>query len=153
MEIPRPKSNSSTILVDTDAFIALVRLDDANHERAQRLFQALEKKSVTFCTSNYVFSEVLTVLSQRVGHSTAMEFARSIKSVHNPILVHWVNEEVENRALTIFEAQASKNVSFTDCTNMALLDRLTLEYIFSFDAVYRKNGYSTVERFVEIAQA
>ena len=151
--MPQPKSNSSTIFVDTDVFIALVKSNDANHDRAQRLFHALEEQPITFCTSNYVFSEVLTVLSQRVGHDTAMEFARSIKSVHNPIQVHWVDEEVENRALTIFEAQTSKNVSFTDCTNMALLDRLSLEYIFSFDAAYRKNGYATVEHLVERAQS
>ncbi len=56
-------SKPLAVFVDSDAFIALAKEDDSNHKKAKQIFEHLQKKSVTFITSNYVFSEVITVLS------------------------------------------------------------------------------------------
>ncbi len=116
MEQPSGKSkqNNSIVLIDADAFIALVKEDDTNHARAVELLERLEPLPITFVTTNYVFSEAVTVI----------------------------------RALHLFRKQSSKNTSFVDCSNMALLEYYDAQYIFSFDAVYKSNGYLTADMFV-----
>lgn len=139
----QPKNNS--ILIDADAFVAVAREDDSNHEQALRILSQLLDQSVHFITSNYVFAESVTVISQRVGHKEALAFANNLKSPKSFFLIERISEEVEDLALGIFSKQTSKNVSFVDCTNMALVDSLDIGYIFSFDKVYRKNGYKLAE--------
>ena len=61
----------------------------------------------------------------------------------------WVAEQIEAAALQLFAEQTSKNVSLVDCTNMAFLRNEQIEYIFSFDGVYTKNGCRTVEALLQ----
>ena len=129
-----------TILVDSDAFVALAKEDDSNHNQARKILTYLSKKPVLFTTSNYVFSETVTVLSQRVGRKYASSFIQELKSPETLFSMQWIDEELESLAIQIFQDQTSKNVSFVDCTNMALMKHLRLTAIFSFDSIYKKNG-------------
>lgn len=134
----------SIIFVDSDVFVSVLRKDDSNHQKAKRLYLQLEKLNVSFATSNYVFAEVITVISQKIGHKIALEFIsnmRSLDSIYNFIRV---TPEIEEMAIEIFKKQTSKNVSFVDCTNMALIKHDNLTAIFSFDEIYKKNGYKLV---------
>lgn len=133
------------ILVDSDAFIALAKEDDTNHQKAIKLLGELNNDEVNFITSNYVFSETVTVLSIRISHKAALDFIARIKSPQNPFSIKRVNEELEEKAIEIFKSQASKNTSFVDCTNIALCKEMKVDAIFSFDEVYRKNGLTAVE--------
>jgi predicted nucleic acid-binding protein len=147
MEDPRriPKAVlAQTILVDTDAFVALAREDDSNHTRALDTIHRLKEEKAQLFTSNYVFSEAVTVISQRVGHEDALNFIQLMRSPLSPFTIQRVNEEVEELAIEVFERQTSKNTSFVDCTNMALMDYFRVDRVFSFDVAYRKNGYHLV---------
>lgn len=134
-------NSSRTVFVDTDAFIALSKENDSNHKKALRIFAFLEKKDVIFFTSNYVFSEAVTVLSMRVGRAAALAFIKELKSSPNSYHAKWVTEEIEDLAIEKYKKQTTKNISFTDCTNMAIVDEYAIDYIFSFDAIYKKNSY------------
>lgn len=129
------------LFVDSDAFIALAKHDDANHEKAERVLAVLEKRDVVFASSNYVFSEVVTVLSQRVNKEAALSFIRAMKSPTSHLFLYWADQNVQEHAIRVFEKQTSKNVSFVDCVNMALLTMHGIAEIFSFDQVYHKNGF------------
>jgi uncharacterized protein len=142
------KNDIQTVFVDADAFVAIAREDDTNHERALSLLSALSAKSLQFVTSNYVFSESVTVISQRVNHQAATAFINQIKAPESPFQVYYVDEAIEDMAVVIFRGQTSKNVSFVDCTNMALVERHEIDYIFSFDKVYRHNRLRTIEDLV-----
>ncbi|MCA9407519.1 MAG: hypothetical protein KC733_02425, partial [Candidatus Omnitrophica bacterium] len=65
----KEKNKAKVVFIDSDAFIAIVKKDDTNHNKAKNLFYSLKDKNIIFCSSNYVYSEVITVLSQRIGHS------------------------------------------------------------------------------------
>ncbi len=107
-----------------------------------------------FFTSNYVFAEAATVLSQRVNHDVAIQFIDTMKSPESAFHIAWADEALDEQAIQIFKKQTSKNVSFVDCTNMAFVDTHKLDYIFSFDETYPKNGYRVVQELVgmEVAQ-
>lgn len=131
------------LFVDSDAFIAILKDDDINHQKANLLLQKSLEKSFSFCTSNFVFSEVVTVLSQRVGKEAAIKFTEMVKDENGYEIIR-VNKDLEKVAIKIFRGQLSKNVSFVDCTNMAILkSNLKIKAIFSFDEVYRENGLKT----------
>lgn len=133
------------ILVDADAFVALAKEDDANHKKAVEVLGALNERPVSFLTTNYVFLEVVTVLSVRVGRTAALAFIDSMRSVDSPFPVHRISEELDDSAVEIFTKQTSKNVSFVDCSNIAVCRALHVDSVFSFDKIYPKNGIPLVK--------
>jgi uncharacterized protein len=133
------------IFVDADAFVALTVETDTNHEKARSLLNRLTVNPVLFLTSNYVFSESITIISQRASHQTAVTFIEKMQSMESPFQITRADEHIEEEAIGVFKAQTSKNTSYVDCTNMVFMKRLGLDAIFSFDEVYRKNGLTLVE--------
>ena len=106
------------IFVDSDAFVALTVAADANHKKATSLLHTLHERSVVFLTSNYVFSESITVISMRSSHATAVAFIDNMQSLDNPFRIKQIDAAEEEEAINIFKEQTSKNTSFVDCTNM-----------------------------------
>jgi len=133
-------SNQLSIFVDTDAFVALAVENDANHGKALSLLNALSERPVTFFTSNYVFAESVTVISQRASHAAALQYIAAMQSVENPFTIERADDVIEGEAARIFKQQTSKNTSYVDCTNMAFVKHRQAEAIFSFDHGYRTNG-------------
>ena len=137
------------IFVDSDAFVALAVKNDANHEKAFPLLHLLQEKQVIFFTSNYVFSESITVISQRESHAAAVTFIENMQLPDSPFQIKRVDEALEEEAILRFKVQTSKNTSYVDCTNISLMKKLDLDAIFSFDKVYRKSGFPLVEDLLE----
>jgi len=133
-------NKSLTIFVDADAFVAFTKDDDSNHVRAKQIFLNLQDAPITFITSNFVFAEVVTVLSQKVSHAIAVAFIKSMKSEDNVFQIERIDEKTEEAATQIFMEQTSKNVSFVDCINIAFIKEKHINGIFSFDSIYKKNG-------------
>lgn len=135
MKRPKPR------FVDSDVFVSLANKTDANHKWATEVSQVLAHRNIPFITSSYVFGEVVTVISQQLGHKTAMASgATIIQSI--PIVDP--DEDVRLRAFELFGKQTSKNVRFTDCINMTLMKDLDIKEIFSYDKHYKKNGFLRV---------
>src|SRR5664279_5568858 len=124
------------IFIDSDAFVALAKEDDSNHTQAVIFLEQLLDKSVEFITSNYVFSEIVTVISLRVGHEQSVAFIEKLKDSKSGFEIKWVDTDIEEVAIEVFKKQTSKNTSFVDCTNMVFLEKLHVDAIFSFDEVY-----------------
>ncbi len=141
-------STKRTVFVDSDAFVATLKEVDTTHKKALFLLDNLLQQSAILVTSNYVFSETITVLSQRMGHEAAVAYTKQMQSPSSFFLKEWVDESLEEAAIEIFKHQTSKNTSFVDCTNMVFMKRLNIDAIFSFDEVYRKNGFKLVEDIV-----
>lgn len=126
------------VFIDADVFVALARVNDKNHLRAKRSYMRLKKEKVNFVSSNTSLYEAITVISQRIGHQKAKEF---IDKVRQGLNVIFVDQEREKMAMIIFNQQTSKNVSFFDCLNMAVMKEIGLKEVFSFDEDYKKNGF------------
>ncbi len=142
-------NDTLSIFVDSDAFVAFVKKDDSNHEKVKQIFNALQDKSVTFYTSNYVFAESVTIISQRIGKDTAMQFIESLKAKDTLFSIVWVTKEIEEKAIEIFKKQSSKNVSLVDCSNMAIIETNNFNGIFSFDRSYITNRIHLVEELIK----
>lgn len=133
------------IFVDSDAFVALAKEDDSNHQNAINLLQKLIQEPIAFFTSNYVFSECITIISMKISHEEAVKFIDNMKSRESKFIIERIDDKIEDMAVSIFKEQQSKNTSFVDCTNMALIKKIGADAIFSFDGVYKQNGIVMIE--------
>lgn len=129
----------NNIFIDTDAIIALARMDDSNHEKAVELQEFVNEDEVKIYTSNFVVGEIITVLSQKSSVAVAEKIGKEI--VGGNIAVIYITGKQMKKALKKFSKQTSKNSRFTDIVNMVLMDELKIDTIFSFDNHYPKNGY------------
>ncbi len=127
------------ILLDADGLVALMNSKHVNHEKAIQARKILLSRGTTWYISRYVVSEVATILSMRVSHKAAVRFLDDLKH-SSEVHVIDTNDDLEEETQKIFLEQVSKNISYVDCHNVALIRRYKLDGIFSFDEHYRKNG-------------
>jgi predicted nucleic acid-binding protein len=96
------------IFVDADAFVALTVETDTNHEKARSLLNRLTVNPVLFLTSNYVFSESITIISQRASHQTAVTFIAKMQSMENPFQITRADENIEEEATVYLKRKRQK---------------------------------------------
>ena len=125
------------ILIDADAIVGLIYKKDANHQAANRIIKLIP--AVQLITSSYAYGEAITVLSQKAGRATALEFIKDAQDSSTIIID--IDFVFRRRGEEVFKRQTSKNVSFTDCVNMAIMEEHGISEVFSFDEDYRKNGF------------
>ncbi len=128
------------VLIDTDAIYASFVAVDANHKRAQLVRKNFP--SLHFHMTDFVFGEAATLLSRRVGKSTADAFLKGFAE-HGLVLIP-VPRNIVIQAVDYFLRQTTKDTSFVDCVNMATAKRLRIDTIFSFDKAYERNGFRLI---------
>ena len=134
----------NSILLDTDAIVALVKEDDSNHKKALQLNQRLKGMKVKSFLSPFTTFETATVISYKISHPRAKDFLRSVRANNLPIVELDKGGELAD---LWFYKQTKKGTSYFDCYNMALLERYKnqINAIFSFDEVYKRNGFTLLE--------
>lgn len=131
--------HAQKIFIDSDAIIAATNKRDKNHKQAIALLKSLAKSKTSLITSNFVFGEIVTVVSQKLGLSLAVRVGYDLQRGKVDIID--IGSEHREKALKKFSKQTTKNARFTDMINMVLMDELKIDTIFSFDEHYKKNGY------------
>ena len=63
------------IFVDTGAWYALVDSDDADHKAAAAF---LASNTMPLITTNFIFSETVTLIRYRIGHEAARSFGQKL---------------------------------------------------------------------------
>ena len=134
------------IFVDADVLIGLNDNFDPLHEKAIQLSKVLYKKSVSLVTGTNILIEVVTLLSQRLGHKKAVEFLAELRS-GNTKVIH-PSQETVFEAEEIFKRQTSKNVSYSDCVSFAIMRDQKIRVAFSFDRDFKKNGFTLLEEYL-----
>ncbi|MBI2018802.1 PIN domain-containing protein [Candidatus Daviesbacteria bacterium] len=136
------------ILLDTDALVALTKKGDSNRRKAISIHQKLKENDVQFFLSPFTTAETVTVLSYKLSHEEAKKFLIEARKTDLPILS--LEDNSPNIADQWFFKQNKKGTSYFDCYNMALLERYKkqLNAIFSFDSVYKRNGFKTAEEII-----
>lgn len=126
------------VLIDSDAFVGWMVEKDANHQKAEKIFNRLRSEKAKLVTTSLVVIETATVLSHRVGQNLAKTFLDEVVD-KGGLPVIFLVEDLYNQAVDIFREQTKKGTSVTDCANVAVLRRFSIPAIFSFDKVYPKS--------------
>ena len=128
------------VFVDTSAWIALNDKSDQYHNRAAAKSLEIKRQKVELITSEYIIDESITLIRYRVSHYAAVIFGDAL---FNSSIVKIIDVKDEDRlkAWEIFKKYEDKELSFTDCTSFAIMEKLKLHKAFTFDEHFKKVGF------------
>ncbi len=126
-----------SLLIDTSALIAVRNADDNNHAKARNtMTRAMKGEFGKLFLSDYIFDEAVTIAYIRTGNKNFAEdlgkFARS-----KPIIFRFLEPIDFERAWELYLQYKDKNFSFTDCTNIAFMERQDVDTLFTYDSEFK----------------
>lgn len=125
------------LFLDSSFIIALFYGDVASVDKTQNLLPSLIKVD-HICINNYILSEVLTVLSQRIGKKKAQE---SIDVLYdNRVELICVPRAVENTAFDEFFKINKKDISYVDVMLVLHAKEKNIDAVLTLDKHYAYLG-------------
>lgn len=136
-----PTVPRGAILIDSSAFLSLISVRDAHHQRVRASLQSLTQQGRPVFTTNYVVAECHALLLARIGRPPAEQFLR--ETLRGDIAVIQASDLDEHRAREIIFGYHDKDFSLTDALSFAIMERLGIREAFSLDRHFVQFGLST----------
>jgi len=132
------------ILLDTSFLYIIFNKSDPHNERGIKILNEIEKlKYGQPIITDYIFDELLTLTLNKLGKSFALKVLNGlIELLNNGLELFFINEDLFEKAVECF---IKYELSFTDCTSVALLLAEKESYIASLD-----KGFDRVKGIVRI---
>jgi len=125
------------IFLDSSFVVAYKVENDEHHDKAIDIMIGIsEGKYGDVVISDYVFDEVVTVLSNKTKNIRASIEVGDILLISSDIL--YLNKEIFENAWRIFKEQEGTKFSFIDCSNLAVMERMGIKNIATFDGDFKK---------------
>ena len=123
------------IILDSSFILAFDNLDDFHNKKAKELWKRIEGMEFgQYFISDYIFDEIIAVSMRKISKERAFVLGQQIlKSV--PIIN--IDKNIFNEAWNFFK-ESKLNLSFTDCTNLALLKLIGSKNIVTFDKAFKE---------------
>lgn len=122
----------SRIFVDSNFFVALFNPEDSQHRKARTISNQFPKNNFTFVISNYIFLEITTVLSQRVGRGVSILTGKYLINTSEIEIIH-INSTLHERSWQIFQQIKRKNMGFIDASNLTIMTTEEIHELLTFD--------------------
>jgi predicted nucleic acid-binding protein len=123
---------ATPVCVDTGAHYALADVQDPDHDEAVRLLHQIVRLRYALVTSNFVLSEVYTLVRQRLGWGSAMQYVEGLRAGATQVIS--VTPAEEERAWEILRRYDDQDFRYVDATSFALMERMGIHVFFAFDA-------------------
>lgn len=120
----------SQIVIDSNYFLAVNNSHDSLNLQAVKLSYFVEKNEAII--SDYIFLEIVTILSQKVSRNVACQVGLALLSSAN-IKIITVDHSLFLDSWIIFSKLKQKNISFIDCSILATMKRYRVKQLLSFD--------------------
>jgi len=130
--------SDSKIYVDTSAFYALIDRSDRHYKQASALWPTLLDDNVTLITSNYVVSETIELLRNRIGFKAAKLWYKDILGVLD---VWWIDAAAHQRAYELWLNLGLKGLSIIDCISFVTMHHNHIEKAFCFKPHFEDYGF------------
>jgi predicted nucleic acid-binding protein len=126
-----------SIILDTSFLVALHNKNDQYHEIAQRFSKRLIVGELGKCyTSDYIFSEVMTLLRARKFPENQIEKAGSAL-LNDPLITLLSMDSVQfQETWELFKKYTG--LSFTDCSTIIISEGFGIKAVASFDSDFDK---------------
>jgi predicted nucleic acid-binding protein len=126
------------IFLDSSALVAMADSRDPDHAAVTCFIQAI-KDQASLITTDYVLDEAVTVVKRRYGYEAAVRLGRKLRA-SDFCRYYVLTAEDEAATWSIFEKYDDKAWSYTDCSCLAVVQRLALTEVLSLDAHFRQMG-------------
>jgi predicted nucleic acid-binding protein len=128
------------VFIDTSAWYASVVPSDPRHSDILAWYRA---NRLPLVTTDYVIDETLTLLRARGEPTRAVMLGRRFFDLDEGS-VHYLERSDLRRAWELFRDHLSRGWSFTDCTSMAVIERLHIKHALTLDRHFSEFGGLTV---------
>jgi len=128
----------NSLLVDSGAWYALADTSDRHHEQA-KTFMAKEGSQHRLVTTNAVMWESWALLNKRLGRESAMLYWQQVRESGISVMV--LDERDEEAAWHIAKAYPDQDFSLVDLTSFAVMERLGISMVWTFDAHFLAYRY------------
>ncbi|KUK79241.1 MAG: putative ribonuclease VapC [Microgenomates bacterium 39_7] len=123
-------TKNSRIIIDSNYYLALSNRSDSLHQEAVNLTHQIEKNQAVI--SDYIFSEIMTVASQKISKESAAMLGSSL--LNNPLVqITTIDHSLFIESWHIFSQLKQKNISFVNCSILAMMKQLKIKKLLSFD--------------------
>ena len=133
----------NAVFVDTAGWMACADRADPAHAACSAARDATLEAGRMLITSDVVVDETLTLIRFRLGLAAANAWWQQIDGSAR---LRW--ERVENdrfeRARNLFFQHRDKDLSFTDCTSVAIMRELKLTTVITTDDHFRQVGFDVL---------
>ena len=133
----------SAVFVDTGGWMACADRANPAHSASTAARDTTLEAGRTLITTDFVVDETLTLIRFRLGLAAANVWWRQIDGSAR---LRW--ERIENerfeRARNLFFEYRDKDLSFTDCTSIALMRELKLTTVLTTDRHFHQMGFDMV---------
>lgn len=119
------------LVIDTDFIINYLLITESNHDRVTKFVSDFQYQ---FVCLNLVKVETANVLSRKLNQAEAISLFESL--IWENFDYRFLDESLEFIAVKMFRQQTRKNISLTDCANLALAHELNCK-VASFDDFYK----------------
>lgn len=129
-------------ILDSSALIALINADDALHDNALQVRAVANAAGYELLLPYEVLAETLNVFGRSMDKAYAVRAGETLLALHRDGELQLVKSTplTVTRALALL-ATGKGGPSFVDALVMSCGDAYGTQYVFGFDATFRKNGY------------
>jgi predicted nucleic acid-binding protein len=131
------------MIVDTGAWYAIADASDRHHEEARRFYLA-EAPQARLVTTDLILAESWTLIGAHLGRAAALTFWETLRATRTPILT--IDPADLEAAWHIVQAFPDQAFSLVDCTTFAVMERMSIEEAFAFDAHFLVYRYGSGRR-------
>lgn len=120
------------IFLDSNYLIGLFSIKDALHNQCLKLARQIQSGNHLLRGTNYVISEVITVLAQRAGKAVALEAGKYLLN-QNKIGIIQQTKSHDQRTWLLFKKTRNKNISFVDASIITTMHYEGIKVLVTFD--------------------
>ena len=131
---------SSSVFVDTSAWIALINKSDVFHLKAKTIRDVLVKDDRQCLVTDYVVVEIANSLSRIPWRSSAIQLINSIYASENINVVE-IDKDIYVEAWKLYSERIDKEWSLTDCTSFVVMNRNGITEAFTNDRHFEQAGF------------
>jgi predicted nucleic acid-binding protein len=129
------------IYVDTSAFVALINMDDPNHDQAMQIWEHLIEDEEKLICNNYVLVESIALIQRRVG-------LKAVSILHNDILpsieIDWLDKDLHNSIVKAVLKTNRRQISLVDNSSFDTMRRNGVKTVFAFDSHFKAQGFDVI---------
>jgi predicted nucleic acid-binding protein len=130
------------VLTDSSAYLALLDLNDDNHEAAIEILGWLAKQRYRQYTTTAMLYEAHALILSELGTRQANQFLQEILQSNTAIIR--IRASDEERARAILYRYTDKTFSYNDALSFVVMERLSIDLSFTFDGDFMDYGLTTV---------
>jgi predicted nucleic acid-binding protein len=131
--------------MDTGAFLALINPHDTNHQKATECLNMIARHRLpVFVAVPTIYESYRRILFD-LGPRIAKRFLQELYD--GSVTIVRTMEEDEREARRLLERYEGLQLTLTDSANMAVMARLGIAQVFSFDRHYLQAGFARIPPF------